>query len=68
MASKIMTFIGKNTVMVIAFLAAVLTAIFVPPDTLYIGYFDFKTLTCLFFGADHPVLPVRKGRALGNSP
>ena len=48
MASKIMTFIGKNTVMVIAFFAAVLTAFFVPPDGQYIDYFDFKTLTCLF--------------------
>ena len=48
MVSKIMTFIGKNTVMVIAFFAAVLTAFFVPPDGQYIGYFDFKTLTCLF--------------------
>ena len=48
MAQKIMTFIGKNTVMVIAFFAAILTAFFVPPDGQYIGYFDFKTLTCLF--------------------
>ncbi len=48
MLSKMMTFIGKNTVMVIAFLAAAITAIFVPVDGQYIGYFDFKTLTCLF--------------------
>ena len=34
--------------MVIAFFAAVLTAFFVPPDEAYLGYFDFKTLTCLF--------------------
>ncbi len=48
MVHRIMTFIGKNTVMVIAFFAAVLTSFFVPPDGQYIGYFDFKTLTCLF--------------------
>lgn len=48
MLHKISTFIGKNTVMVIAFFAAVLTAFFVPPDGAYLGYFDFKTLTCLF--------------------
>ena len=41
-------FIKKNTVMCIAFFAALITCFFVPPDKNYIGYFDFKTLTCLF--------------------
>ena len=41
-------FIRKNTVMCIAFLAALITAFIVPPDKGYPGYFDFKTLTCLF--------------------
>lgn len=41
-------FIKENTVMCIAFTAAVITSIFVHPDREYIGYFDFKTLTCLF--------------------
>ena len=41
-------FIRKNTVMCIAFLAALITAFIVPPDKEYPGYFDFKTLTCLF--------------------
>lgn len=41
-------FVQKNTVMVIALCAAVITMFFVPPDALYSGYFDFKTLTCLF--------------------
>lgn len=41
-------FVRKNTVMVIALCAAVITMFFVPPDALYSGYFDFKTLTCLF--------------------
>ena len=41
-------FIRKNAVAVIAFLAAVITCFFVPVDKEYLGYFDFKTLTCLF--------------------
>lgn len=41
-------FIRKNTVMVIALCAAIATSFAVPPDKDYIGYFDFKTLTCLF--------------------
>ena len=34
--------------MFIALAAATVTSIIVPPDTEYLGYFDFKTLTCLF--------------------
>ncbi len=45
---KVLRFIKKNTVFCIAALAAVITCFFVPPDKEYIGYFDFKTLTCLF--------------------
>ena len=41
-------FVRKNVVMVVALVAAVITCFFVPPDELYLGYFDFKTLTCLF--------------------
>ena len=41
-------FIKKNAVMCIALLAAVITCFFVPPDKEYFGYFDYKTLTCLF--------------------
>ena len=41
-------FIKNNTVTAIAFLAAVVTGFIVPPDKEYLGYFDFKTLTCLF--------------------
>ncbi|MBR6785363.1 MAG: citrate transporter [Clostridia bacterium] len=40
--------IKKNAVMCIAFVAAVATSLIVPVDKEYIGYFDFKTLTCLF--------------------
>lgn len=42
------SFIKKNTVMCIAALAALVSCVLVPPDSSYIGYFDFKTLTCLF--------------------
>ena len=41
-------FIRKNAVMCIALLAAVITSIIVPVDRAYIGYFDYRTLTCLF--------------------
>lgn len=41
-------FVKKNIVMVIAMAAAVLSCIAVPFDKEYLGYFDFKTLTCLF--------------------
>lgn len=45
---RIMAFIKKNAVMFIALLAASITSIIVPVDKEYVGYFDFKTLTCLF--------------------
>jgi len=41
-------FCKKNVVMLIALAAAVVTMFFVPPDKKYLGYFDLKTLTCLF--------------------
>lgn len=34
--------------MFVALAAALITSFIVPPDAKYIGYFDFKTLTCLF--------------------
>lgn len=45
---RIITFARTNVVLVIAALLAIITAVIVPPDKEYIGYFDFKTLTCLF--------------------
>ena len=45
---KILEFIKKNIVLVIAIIAAIITSFIVPPDKEYLGYFDFKTLTCLF--------------------
>ena len=41
-------FIKKNIVMTVAFAAALITSIIVPVDSEYLGYFDVKTLTCLF--------------------
>lgn len=41
-------FIKKNTVMVIAFLAALVTSFIIPIDSEYLEYFDYKTLACLF--------------------
>ena len=42
------SFVKKNVVMVIAMIAATITCFLVPPDQTYLGYFDVKTLTCLF--------------------
>jgi Na+/H+ antiporter NhaD/arsenite permease-like protein len=41
-------FVKKNVVMTVALAAAVITSFLVPPDRAYLGYFDLKTLTCLF--------------------
>ncbi len=38
----------NNAVMLIAFACAAVTCIIVPPDAEYLGYFDLKTLSCLF--------------------
>ncbi len=45
---KMPALVKKNAVTVVAFVAAVVTSIIVPPDAQYLGYFDVKTLTCLF--------------------
>lgn len=42
------SFLRKNVVMVVALIAAIVTSLIVPPDRTYLGYFDVKTLTCLF--------------------
>ncbi|MBE6623905.1 MAG: citrate transporter [Ruminococcaceae bacterium] len=48
MMKMISGFIKKNMVLTIAIVAAALTCFIIPPDREYLGYFDFKTLTCLF--------------------
>lgn len=45
---KSLQFLKQNTVLCIAAALAVITGVLVPPDREYIGYFDFRTLTCLF--------------------
>ena len=46
--SKILDFASKNFVLVIAATLAIASCFIVKPDAQYLGYFDFKTLTCLF--------------------
>ena len=48
LVSRSAEFSRKNVVLLIAALAALITSFIVPPDKEYIGYFDFRTLTCLF--------------------
>ena len=43
-----LAFFRKNITMTVALFAALLTCFFVPPDAEYLGYFDLKTLSCLF--------------------
>ena len=42
------SFVKKNAVMCIALLVAIITSFIIPIDKEYLGYFDYKTLTCLF--------------------
>ena len=46
--SAVGAFIKKNAVLCVAIVAALITAVIVPPDSAYLAYFDWKTLTCLF--------------------
>ena len=41
-------FAKRNIVMTVAMCAALVTTLLVPVDAAYLGYFDLKTLTCLF--------------------
>ena len=45
---KILSLAKENAVLIIAIFAATITSFIVPPDTEYLSYFDFKTLSCLF--------------------
>ncbi len=45
---KLLGFVKKNIVLTAAMIAAIITSLIVPPDKEYLGYFDVKTLTCLF--------------------
>ncbi len=46
--SLLKAIVKNNVVFFVAFFAALITAFIIPPDSEYIGYFDFKTLACLF--------------------
>ncbi len=46
--NKVTAFVKSNAVAVIAFVAALITSLIIPPDGEYLNYFDFKTLSCLF--------------------
>ena len=48
MKTKILSFAKANAVVLIAAFAALVTSFIIPPDSAYLDYFDFKTLTCLF--------------------
>ena len=41
-------FLKDNVVLCIASILALITSFIIPPDSEYLSYFDFKTLTCLF--------------------
>ena len=45
---KALAFVKKNAVVCIALAAAIITSFIIPVDKEYVGYFDYKTLTCLF--------------------
>ena len=45
---KAFDFVKENTVVLIAACAAVITSFIISPDIEYLGYFDVKTLSCLF--------------------
>lgn len=46
--NKCWSFVKKNAVVCIALIAAIVTSVIIPIDKEYVGYFDYKTLTCLF--------------------
>lgn len=46
--NRFAAFLKKNVVLAVAVAAAVITSFIVPPDREYLGYFDVKTLCCLF--------------------
>ena len=46
--SAIRSFVGREPVLIIAALAALITCFFVPPDSRYLSYLDFRTLSLLY--------------------
>ena len=46
--NKIIEFVKKATVLTVAILLAIVSAVMIPPDREYVGYIDFRTLSILF--------------------
>ena len=46
--SKVVTFLKNNFIFVIAFVIALVSCFFVPPDAEYVNYFEVNTLACIF--------------------
>ena len=46
--SKLVKFIKRETVLTVAILLAIVSAVMIPPDGEYAGYIDFRTLSVLF--------------------
>ena len=46
--SKLVEFLKRETVLSVAVLLAIVSAVMVPPDGQYMGYIDFRTLSVLF--------------------
>ena len=46
--ARVVEFVKTNAVLTVAFVAALISSLIVPPDSAYLGYFDVKTLSCLF--------------------
>lgn len=46
--TRVRRFFGKHIVLWVALTAAAVTCFFVPPDSAYKDYFDWRTLSCLF--------------------
>ena len=48
LVARVVEFVKTNAVLTVAFVAALISSLIVPPDSAYVGYFDVKTLSCLF--------------------
>lgn len=46
--SKLIEFLKRETVLTVAILLAIVSAVMIPPDGEYAGYIDFRTLSVLF--------------------
>ena len=46
--TTVLRFCKSHIVLCVAILAAAISTCFVPPDAAYLGYFDLRTLSCLF--------------------